>query len=583
MQDLMPIQPRLSTAGRAVPAQRNSWVNGISLAYFTLATATIYLQLLIAPPNVAVARSLGLMLGGLYLGLLTRYFDAGAIVLPQWLRRAFWVWVAVGALGVALSDHWAVALLRELEWLVYALIALLLASLTTHRERLAGYLLTAILAGVVVVIAQYAVLWFLLVDPRGYDWIWYPTPFIHLRHFGCFVAAGAVAALWPALCAGAGWRGRAARAAGYVLFTLLAATILWTGGRAALLAICAGAALVLALAPPSPARRTLLRLLPLLVIAAWLLAEWFRTDNPGMGFSLFHGRRPGSIDDLASGRMAIWTDAWRAALGSPLWGLGADGYMFLPGRADETTHPHNLLFQALTDWGFVGAAALLSIIFYVFWTAFQRFHRSRKDAAPDSLSLLVVFGALVSLGFNSLLDGPLYHYPMMALATIAFGLVLGYACSPSEVERSGVVAPPRGVATLVTLALLVAGVQLFNLTTVIAGFGGQSWGYYSARMMLLRAFPAYAVEVPVWSSRWQQEEPRVIAPWLHWLQRNAHDAWRYYLVEADWYHRQGDEKSARRLLDQAVLLAPRRAGQALREQLSTEGAARNLSVDASGD
>lgn len=583
MQDPMPIQVRLSPAGCAAPAWRNSWVNGISLAYFSLATAIIYLQLLIAPPNVAVARSMGLALGALYLGLLARYFDLGAIVLPQWLRRAFWIWAGVGALGVALGDHWAVALVRELEWLVYALIALLLASLAPHRERLACYLLTAILAGVAVVVAQYAVQWSLLVDPRGYDWIWYPTPFIHLRHFGCFVAAGAVAALWPALCADAGWRGHAARVTGYVLFTLLAATILWTGGRAALLAICAGAALVLGLASPSPARRRFLCLLPFLVIAAGLLAEWFRTDNPGMGLSLFHGRRPGSIDDFASGRMAIWMDAWRAALGSPLWGLGADGYMFLPGRADETAHPHNLVLQALTDWGFVGTTALLSIILYTLWKAFQRF-RSGKDGAPGSLSLLVVFGVLISLLFNSLLDGPLYHYPMMALAATAFGLVLGYARSAPPLGRPASAAPPRGLAALVAMTLLVAGVQLFNIRTVAAGSGGQSWGYYSAQMMLLRAFPAYAVDVPAWTTRWEQEEPQVLVPWLHWLQRNAHNAWSYYLVEADAYQRQGDEVTARRLIDQALRLAPRRAGQALREQLTVEAPpARNPPTGANGE
>lgn len=582
MQDPISIPPGRSSAGGAVTAQQTSWVNGVSLGYFALATATVYLQLLIAPPNVMVARSLGLALGALYLGLLARHFDPGAVVLPQWLRRAFWIWVGVGALGVALGEHWAVALIRELEWLVYAAIALVVAGLRAHRERLAGYLLIAILTGVVVVITQYAVLWSLLADPRGYDWIWYPTPFIHLRHFGCFVAAGAVAALWPALCADAGWRGHAARVTGYLLFTLLAATILWTGGRAALLAVCTGVALVLGFASPSPARRRFLCLLPFLVIAAGLLAEWFRTDNPGMGFSLFHGRKPESIDDFASGRMAIWMDAWRAALGSPLWGLGADGYGFLPGRADETAHPHNLLFQALTDWGFIGTAALLSSVGYVLWMGVGRFRGAGKAGRPPlSLPLLVVFGVLASLGFNSLLDGPLYHYPMMALAAIAFGLMLGHACAAPDSGRS--VAPPRGLAALATMALLVAGVQLFNISTVMAGMGGQSWSYYSARMMLLRAFPAYAVEVSAWSSRWAREEPHVLKPWLHWLQRNSRDAWRYYLVEADWSRRQGDEAAARNLTDRAVRQAPRRTAQALREQLSAETAARNSAASASGD
>jgi O-antigen ligase len=574
--------PGRSSAGGAVTARQTSWVQGVSLGYFALATATVYLQLLIAPPNVAVARSLGLALGALYLGLLARHFDPSAVVLPRWLHFAFWVWVAVGALGVALGHHWAVALIREIEWLVYAAIALLVAGLRAHHDRLAGYLLIAILTGVVVVIAQYAVLWFLLVDPRGHDWIWYPTPFIHLRHFGCFVAAGAVAALWPALFSGPDLRSGAARVTGYALFTLLVAAILWTGGRAALLATIIGTALVVGFAPPSPARRTLLRLLPFLVIAAGLLAEWFRTDNPNMGFSLTHGREVESIDTLASGRLAIWMDAWRAAIGSPLWGLGADGYGFLPGRADETAHPHNLLFQALTDWGFIGTAAFLAIVLYVLWTVFGRFRRAGKAGQPPlSLPLLVVFGVLASLGFNSLLDGPLYHYPKMALATIAFGLVLGHAGAVPDSGRS--VAPRRGLAALATMALLVAGVQLFNISTVVAGLGGQSWSYYSARMMSLRAFPAYAVDVAAWSSRWEREEPHVLMPWLHWLQRNSRDAWRYYLIEADWYRRQGEQEAARQLTDQALRQAPRRTAQALREILSAETAATNSASSANGE
>lgn len=87
-----------------------------------------------------------------------------------------------------------------------------------------------------------------------------------------------------------------------------------------MLAVALAATLVLWLAPATPAKRTFIRRLPVMLVVAWALSWLFATDNPNMGLSLTHNRGFESIDSVGSGRLAIWSDAFHATLASPLWG-----------------------------------------------------------------------------------------------------------------------------------------------------------------------------------------------------------------------------------------------------------------------
>lgn len=91
---------------------------------------------------------------------------------------------------------------------------------------------------------------------------------------------------------------------------------------------------------------------------------------------------------------------------------------------------------------------------------------------------------------------------------------------------------------------------------------GEKQAYSAPEIILVRAFPVLAVHVPAWWDHWAETEPGVLPIWLHWLQRNAVDRWRYYLTEAEWAAQRGNLTRAAELTERALAVAPRRTREA---------------------
>lgn len=546
------------------------------VALFVLLNAILFLQFLFVPgPNTLVLRLLGVLLP---LPLLAWAMGARRdprVAVPRALAGAVGLWLLLGALSVLASAHQAAALLRQLEWTVCAALAALLVVAYYDREQTTAAFLWALLAGVVVAVATVAWRWCVLDDPRGYDWVWGALPFIHIRHLGYYLAAGTVAALYPCLAQGRGLR----QAGGFALLTLVLAALCWAGGRGSILAILAAMPLVLCLAPATPEKRRLLIALPFILVGAYGLAAVFRVDNPALGLSLFHGRAPGDIDDLSSGRVALWQSVLPRLLDSPWLGIGPDNYGFLADKPAMPTQPHSFVLQALLDWGLPGGGLLLlAMIGLCLWLVgfFWRWRAAALPVAP-----LVAFGVLVAILVYGLIDGTLYHYPTMALGPVALGLVYGFALHREGRGETAAAPLLRRRATaqgLLVVTGLVAVLGLANIKAVVDGYRGRVWAYYAPRMVLLRALPIYATDVPAWTAYWQERSPEVIANWLGWLQRHARDGWQYYLWEASAYLASGDIDRARVRYAEGLARAPLD----LRDKIAQSELARQLGVGAPG-
>ncbi|MGB5096943.1 MAG: O-antigen ligase family protein [Porticoccaceae bacterium] len=541
-------------------------------ALFVLLNAILFLQFLFVPgPNTLVLRLLGVLLP---LPLLAWALGARRdprVAVPRVVVWAGGLWLLLGAFSVTASAHQAPALLRQLEWTVYAALAAVLVIAFYDRARTAEVFLWTLLAGVVVAIAAIAWRWCVLDDPRSYDWIWGAVPFIHIRHLGYYLAAGTAAALYPCLAPGSGLR----QGAGFALLTLVLAALFWAGGRGSVLAILVAMPLVLCLAPATPEKRRLLIALPFILVGAYGLAAVFQVDNPAMGLSLFHGRAPGDIDDLSSGRVALWLSVLPRLLDSPWLGVGPDNYGFLADKPAMPTQPHSFVLQALLDWGLPGGGLLLLTVLGLCLWLVGFFWRGRAAALP--VAPLVVFGVLVAILAYGLIDGSLYHYPTMALGPVALGLV--YGCTLHRDGRGEAGAEPllrRRATALGLLAMtgLVAVLGLANIRAVIEGYRGRVWDYYAPRMVLLRALPIYATDVPAWTAYWQERSPEVMTHWLGWLQRQARDGWQYYLWEANAHLANGDPARARALYAEGLTHAPLD----LRDTIARSELARQLGV-----
>lgn len=543
---------------------------------FVLLNAVLYLQfLVVSGPNTLVLRLLGVLLP---LPLLAWAMGARRdprVTVPGALVWSLGCWLLLGAFSVLVSVHPAPALLRQLEWTVFAALAAVLVVARYDRERTATGFLWALLVGVAAAIAAMAWIWCAVEDPRGYDWVWGAAPFIHIRHLGYYLAAGAVAALYPCLAPGR----RLLQGVGFVLLTLVLAALCWAGGRGSVLAVLVAVPLVLYLAPATLEKRRLLLALPFILLASYLISKIFWVDSSALGLSLFHGGKPDDIDDLSSGRVALWLSVLPRLLDSPWLGVGPDNYGFLADKPAMPTQPHSFVLQALLDWGLPGGGLLLlAMIGLCLWLA-GFFWRRRAAMLP--VAPLVVFGVWVAIFVYGLIDGTLYHYPTMALGPMALGLVYGFALHrEGRGETAAVPLLHRRATALGLLGVtgLVAVLGLVNIKAVVDGYRGRVWAYYAPRMVVLRALPIYATDVPAWTAYWQERSPEVMAHWLGWLQRHARDGWQYYLWEASAYLANGDIDRARARYAEGLARAPLD----LRDKIAQSELARQLGVAVPG-
>lgn len=101
---------------------------------------------------------------------------------------------------------------------------------------------------------------------------------------------------------------------------------------------------------------------------------------------------PDNLRTTLSGRERIWQIAWEMALANPWFGVGPMHYSatYNPIAA----HPHQVVLQLLSEWGFPAA---LMVIAMAFWAGYQNIRYLRRSAANevDAGLWLAIVGAMV--------------------------------------------------------------------------------------------------------------------------------------------------------------------------------------------
>ena len=236
--------------------------------------------------------------------------------------------------------------------------------------------------------------------------------FISVRHFGSWTGAIAtgflVMLLFDQDIERLSWI--------QVLYFLSATMTVWSGTRAAVLAI------VIATALSILARRKMPRIPAMAVIAlltgtatavALLLPPYNHPD-----FQLFLSSDVGSADQFTSGRLELWAatfQKWKesVALG---WGSGSIFWEVYVGWPH--TQPHNALLQFLISWGAIGTIAAL----WLLGRAIIKAHTATKRSA----SLLPLLAILYTLLLMSLLEGMLHYPRFIMLVMIMFAAIMAH-------------------------------------------------------------------------------------------------------------------------------------------------------------
>lgn len=360
-----------------------------------------------------------------------RGFDVATSLkaLPPDVRLVGVVWVvAMFASSILLSNDVSYALTHSLLWIVHAIFALAVVRLLgsadwRDSDRFLGW--HGIGLGV---LTLYTAFWFLTVPPaetlpfgeirlRGAVPGW-----IDVRHFGSWtgaIAAGlAVRILYGEADRGLGWM--------RVLYALAAGLTVWTGTRAAILAIIVAVLVIVVVRRGLPEWKRI-AWAALLTASACGLAFLLVPEDPV--FWMFANTEAEAAGGFAQNRLGMWGHAVNIWLRSPWLGLGTGSIFWEYPLEARPTQPHNVVLQFLISWGVVGAAAGLWIVL----RALRATHRAGRSY-PASLPLMAMLYALL---FQSLLEGML-HYPRFIVSIVVLSAIVhaGGRDRTSETDRS---------------------------------------------------------------------------------------------------------------------------------------------------
>jgi exopolysaccharide production protein ExoQ len=245
--------------------------------------------------------------------------------------------------------------------------------------------------------------------------------FISVRHFGSWTGA---------ICAGLAAKlltDSNERRLSWVhfLFFVSAAMTIWSGTRAAILAIAVAAVIIVAMNRKMPKFHTLAVMAMLTgaaLTAAWLLLPY---DDPTFLLINLDDFKGG--DAVTGGRLALWTATYHKWLESPLlgWGSGSTFWEVFVGWTH--TQPHNFVLQCLVSWGLVGAAGAL----WLLGRAIVAAHR-KAMRYPELRPLLAILDALL---IQSMLEGMLHYPRFIMLIMILLAVILTHGPPDQDVAR----------------------------------------------------------------------------------------------------------------------------------------------------
>jgi exopolysaccharide production protein ExoQ len=246
--------------------------------------------------------------------------------------------------------------------------------------------------------------------------------FISVRHFGSWT--GAIAAIFAAiiLCR----KNDKATSWHDLAYLISIGMTIWSGTRAAILAIGLTCLIMVISRQKLPSLHTIGQLLILTGIAAtlaYLLIPYgsaeFMLLSPSDGY--------GNADEVMSGRETLWSLTYAEWLKAPLfgWGSGATFWQ-VPYPNWHHTQPHNFVLQFLVSWGFVGASGAI-------WLLGRAVVAAHRGAMARS-HIWPLLAGLYSLLIMACLEGMLHYPRFIMLIMVLFAMIFAVVARPESIR-----------------------------------------------------------------------------------------------------------------------------------------------------
>ena len=438
---------------------------------------------------------------------------------PVWLRLCAGVAGLATVLSVVFADQPAPAAVTAASWILLTATGLLAGQLVSETPRAAWRLLAGLVLGTAAGSVAVWILWWL----GGREAV---PLYAHHRHLGLHTMAGAIAAVALLLRPGLTRR----QILGWGLAGALTwGGMLWSGGRAPLLAVAAGLGVWVIIGRP-PERKRLLKISTLLFLAGLVISAAGWTANPELGWWHAFSRTAaaaaeGSASKLTSTRSEFWRSTVERAETAPWLGHGPDAYRFLTPKLDGQ-QPHNVVLQLWLDVGLIGAIPLLAILAWLLG-------RGGKTAGiPEDPATRAWLALLVASVVAGLLDGVFYHLLAFLPAMLAAGLILSSLLAPTSAQAKRFV-PAATLGTAILLLTLHLGIFY-----VLAVAPPPAPASLTARVV--RAFPSTTFGLWRWLDAWEPEHPAEALAWTRWAETHSSNPIFFHLHAAQLLAARGD-------------------------------------------
>lgn len=195
----------------------------------------------------------------------------------------------------------------------------------------------------------------------------------------------------------------------WVLASIL--ILMWSGSRASILALVLSA-LTLILFSPKLRNPTWVAAVSCVITLIFLIFV-FKVEVAGYGI-VKRTLAATNLNAFLGGRVELWLHSMQG-IDSLFWGIGGDNFILLP-AAGQLAQAHNVIVQAILDWGLIGAFLFLAMLSLVIIGAIKKAISLNNKA---NVQLPAIF-LLIAYSFLSMVDGIFYHgVPFMLFSVSA--------------------------------------------------------------------------------------------------------------------------------------------------------------------
>lgn len=470
--------------------------------------------------------------------------------LPQsWISCVALLWLLWSVLSLVLAEHFAAALVRQSEWYLHLLFTGTLWSYIRSEKMLAGNIIKAILGGFFLYCLLILYCWYnIYPDPHLHNWLTEMPGFSNIRHFGHYAMVAVILSSFP-IFNSHGTKGRQ-----FLYFAMMSCcwgALIWSGSRGPILAALFSL-MLLSFFIPASIRKRLLFYQATAFAAGTYLSHFYRVDLHGLGLKyLADSMNETTVSGFSSGRTDIWMETIPAVLGHPFFGMGADGFIFIPRTTNLwIAHPHNLFLQAAIDWGLPGLLFTCVLLF----AALRHFFVQLRQQEGISSERIVSIWGVTALCMLALIDGPFYHAHSLAISACLLAIAL--KISPEMMQPVGMAPSP----SLMAFALVpLLAVLLAHLWIVSAQSKDSSPGPASLVVKLAHVLPTDISHSTRWAEKWTESSPAEAIKWLHWGHEHVRFSKKpaFIYAEAKIHIQQKRWREAKAHLQEALQLFPR--------------------------